>query len=275
MMRTLSERARKANGMALEALRHRLELEHLHQQLEVAKALQMSMLPRCDLLFSLRTDVDVCAWIEPAESVGGDFYDAFIVGEGQYSERIFICVGDVAGHGITAALMMARTIGLVRSIASICEAPAQVLSQVNRSLCEGNTSDMFVTLFCGFLYPSSGRFVYSNAGHCPPLLVHQGSVEPLALPRGPLAGVLPGARYSDHVGQFERGDTLLTYTDGVIEAEDPRGRPFGIEGCRQLLQQCPEAPLPELIDRIRAALEQFSGDRKLEDDCTLLMLHRT
>lgn len=271
LMRGLTQRARTANRLTLEALRERLELEQLRKELQLARELQAGMLPLRHPLVPQRPELDISARMEPAASVGGDFFDAFPVGDG----RLFLCIGDVSGHGIGAALFMARAIGLLRSLVMGASCPAAVLEQLNASLCDGNESCLFVTLFCGFLDTTSGQLTYSNAGHCPPLLVRGGQAVELPLPRGPLAGAFPQATFSGMETRLDPGDLLFAYTDGITEAEDGDGNPFGIEGCRHLLEAQHDAALPGILDALRSDLSSFSQGRSLEDDCTLLLLRRT
>jgi sigma-B regulation protein RsbU (phosphoserine phosphatase) len=271
LMRGLTERARTTNQLALKAQRERLELEQLRKEIDLARQLQASMLPLRHPLFPDRSDLDVCARVEPTESVGGDFFDTFLTADG----RLFVCIGDVSGHGIGAALLMARTIGLLRSLAMTAPGPEAVLQQLNTNLCEGNETCVFATLFCGYLEPGSGHFSYSNAGHCPPLLIRGDRSWELPLPRGPLAGVFPAASYRAETAWLETGDLLFAYTDGLTEAEDGEGRAFGLDTCMALLTQQGQMPLPVILDGVRDALAAFSGSRGLEDDCTLLLLRRT
>lgn len=271
LMRGLTERARTTNHLTLKALRERLELEHLRKEIDLARQLQASMLPLRHPLFPDRSDLDVCARVEPTDGVAGDFFDTFLTPDG----RLFVCIGDVSGHGIGAALLMARTIGLLRSLAMTASGPEAVLQQLNANLCEGNETCLFATLFCGYLDPASGCFTYSNAGHCPPLVIQDGRSAELPLPRGPLAGVFPEARYHAESTHLARGDLLFAYTDGLSEAEDAEGRAFGVDGCRPLLIEQRREPLPAILDGIRSALAAFSGSRGLEDDCTLLLLRRS
>ena len=268
MMRGLTERARTANQLALQSLRERLELDHLREELDLARRLQVSMLPLRHPLFHDRSDLEVAGLVEPAASVGGDFFDTFLTAD----DRLFLCIGDVSGHGIGAALLMARTIGLIRSLAMSATGPEAVLEQLNAFLCEGNDTCLFVTLFCGYLEPTRGTLTYSNAGHLPPLLIQAGVCTELPLPRGLLAGISPQARYRSETVQLNRSDLLFAYTDGLSEAEDGEGRPYGIDPCRELLLQRRQAPLPTILDGVRDALTGFSGSSALEDDCTLLLL---
>jgi sigma-B regulation protein RsbU (phosphoserine phosphatase) len=268
MMRGLTERARTTNQLALQSLRERLELDHLREELDLARRLQASMLPLRHPLFHDRSDLEVAGRVEPAASVGGDFFDTFLTAD----DRLFLCIGDVSGHGIGASLLMARTIGLIRSLAMSATGPEAVLEQLNAFLCEGNDTCLFVTLFCGYLEPTRGTLTYSNAGHLPPLLIQAGVCTELPLPRGLLAGISPQARYRSETVQLNRSDLLFAYTDGLSEAEDGEGRPFGIDPCRELLLQRKQAPLPTILDGVRDALTGFSGSSALEDDCTLLLL---
>jgi phosphoserine phosphatase RsbU/P len=268
MMLGLTERARAANQLALQSLRERLELDHLREELDLARQLQASMLPLRHPLFQDRSDLDVAGRVEPAADVGGDFFDTFLTAD----DRLFLCIGDVSGHGIGAALLMARTIGLIRSLAMTATGPEAVLEQLNAFLCEGNDTCLFVTLFCGYLEPTRGTLTYSNAGHLPPLLIQAGGCTELPLPRGLLAGISPQASYRSETVQLNRSDLLFAYTDGLSEAEDDKGRALGIDPCRDLLIQRSQAPLPLILDEVRDVLTSFRGSGALEDDCTLLLL---
>jgi sigma-B regulation protein RsbU (phosphoserine phosphatase) len=268
ILRGLTIRARTINQLALQSLRERLELDHLREELDLARQLQASMLPLRHPLFPGRSDLDVAGRVEPAATVGGDFFDTFLTAD----DRLFLCIGDVSGHGIGAALLMARTIGLIRSLAMTATGPEAVLEQLNAFLCEGNDTCLFVTLFCGYLNPNRGTLTYSNAGHLPPLLIQDGECTELPLPRGPLAGIISQASYRSETVQLNRSDLLFAYTDGLSEAEDHEGSAFGIDPCRDLLIQRSQAPLPTILDGVRDALTSFCGSGALEDDCTLLLL---
>lgn len=270
LMRGLTQRARTANQLTLEALRERMELERLRRELDLAQQIQTGMLPLGQPLFPERQDLEVCGLVVPATTVGGDFFDAFLLADG----RLFVCIGDVSGHGISAALLMARTIGLLRSLAMAAGDLAELLENLNASLCQGNETCLFVTLFCGVLDPATGTFVYANAGHCPPLLVKGGEAVELSMPHGPLAGAFPQATYSTSTTQLKRGDLLFTYTDGITEAEDATGQPFGLDVCREVLERHCHQPLPGIRDGIRGELQRFNSGDDLEDDCTLLLLRR-
>lgn len=270
MMISLVERTRLTNQLTLEAQREALELSHLRKELDLARDLQRTMLPPQGRLFAEHPDIELASLMEPATTVAGDFFDAFFVD----SNRLFLCIGDVSGHGLGAALFMARTVGLLRVLANTESSPDAVLQRLNDTLSEGNEASLFVTMFCGFLDLTSGQFSYSNGGHCPPLLLHAGESHPIPLPRGALLGVFPGRTYRSEALQLEQGDLLMIYTDGVTEAENIAGEPFGVQGCQRLLAETGQAPLDALIDSLRQSLRGFTSSNHLEDDATLLLLRR-
>lgn len=270
MMIALVERTRLTNQLTLEAQREALELSQLRKELDLARDLQLSMLPPQGALFPEHHEIEISTLMEPATTVAGDFFDAFFVGK----DKLFVCIGDVSGHGIGAALFMARTVGLLRILAYTEATPDAVLRRLNDSLTEGNESALFVTMFCGFLDVTSGLFTYSNGGHCPPLLQQAEEIRPIPMPRGMLVGVFPSRTYRSLTLQLAPGDLLMVYTDGVTEAENTEGEPFGVQGCQRLLSEAGQAPLGDLINQLRHRLRGFTNSNHLEDDCTLLLLRR-
>ena len=270
MMITLSERMRRSNVKALAMQREQLELQHLRKELDVARQLQASMLPLQRPLFPGRTDIEVCGFMEPASKVGGDLFDAFFVD----NRTLFVCVGDVSGHGIAAALFMVRVIGLLRILAMESTQPEKILETLNDRLCIGNDTNLFVTLFCGFLDTQSGHFVYSNAGHCPPLVCSERWAAPLPLPKGMLAGAASGRQYASLERHLAVGETLLCYTDGMSEAENPSGVQFSEQGCLTLLKHGAARALPELLDSMYEEVVIYTGSPHPADDCTMLAVRR-
>ena len=270
LMTTLTERMRRANQKALVAQRERLELKHLKKELEVARQLQASMLPLQRPLFPGRADIEACGFMEPASKVGGDLFDAFFVD----SRTLFICIGDVSGHGIAASLFMVRVIGLLRMLAMETMQPEKILETLNDRLCIGNDTNLFVTLFCGFLDVQSGRFVYSNGGHCAPMVCAGHEATMLPLPKGMLAGAASGRHYTSMEYKLAAGATLLCYTDGVTEAENAAGDQFSEQGALELLRRGATSPLPTLLDTLYANVVSHTGSKLLADDCTMLAVRR-
>lgn len=270
LMITLSERMRRANVKALALQRERLELKHLKKELDVARQLQASMLPLQRPLFPGRSDIEVCGFMEPASKVGGDLFDAFFVD----SRTLFVCIGDVSGHGIAAALFMVRVIGLLRILAMDTMQPEKILETLNDRLCIGNDTNLFVTLFCGFLDVQSGRFVYSNGGHCAPMVCAGRDASLLPLPKGMLVGAASGRRYVSMEYNLAVGETLLCYSDGVTEAEDQAGVQFSEEGCLEWLRHDATGALSDLLDSLYDKVLSHTGSKLLADDCTMLAARR-
>ncbi len=272
LLSLLTERMRHSNEAILKTQRERLELEHLHEELEIARQLQSSMLPQRGPLFPERSDIEAEGIMAPASSVGGDLFDAFFVSP----QRLFLCIGDVSGHGIPAALFMARIVGLIRIAAMTIDEPHKLLEHLNTQLSAGNEASMFATMFCGVLDVTSGRLAYSNGGHWSPLLVSASGARELPLPKGMLVGPIAGARYATLETQLERGTTLLCYTDGVTEARNEAGDEFSAEGLIAALDSpaVAEQSVGATLETVRRELLKFSGPTPLADDCTLLAVRR-
>ena len=270
LMSTLTERMRSSNQKALALQLERLELQHLKKELEVARQLQASMLPLQRPLFPGRSDIEVCGFMEPASKVGGDLFDVFFVD----SRTLFVCIGDVSGHGIAAALFMVRAIGLLRVLAMDTMQPDKLLETLNDRLCIGNDTNLFVTLFCGFLDVQDGRFVYSNGGHCVPMVCTARGARRLPLPKGMLLGAASGRRYSSLECELAIGETLFCYSDGVTEAQDSAGAQLSEEGCIESLCRGATSALPALLDSLYERVVRHTGSKLLADDCTMLAVRR-
>ena len=264
----LSDRVRKSKEQALQAQRGQLEVEHLTKELQIARQLQISMVPLQRPLFGHRTDLDICGFMEPASAVGGDFFDAFFVRE----DQLFFCIADVSGHGIASALFMARAVGLIRVLAMGITEPHRLLSELNSRLCDGNEANIFVTMFCGVLDIPKRKLVYSYGGHCAPMLLHPGRSRMLPIPKGPLVGAFPGCKYGSMELVLGPEETLFCYTDGVTEAHDSRGEELTEERCLHMLDSLPPQPSGDLLDHVRAQVADFTGTGLLEDDCTMLAI---
>jgi len=270
LLASLSARMRRANETMLEAQRRQLALEHLRRELHVARQLQTSMLPARGRLFPERRDIELAGVTNSASEVGGDFFDAFFVDDA----HLFVSVGDVSGHGIPAALFMARTMGLIRVAAMRTRQPARLLEHLNAQLCSGNDANIFVTIFCGFLQVATGRLVFANAGHCAPLLAHQAHATRLSLPKGALAGVMPGLRYAAKEIKLEPGVALVCFTDGIPEAESRSGAQFSQERLAAVVATRSSGSVEALLDGVQHELSTFLDGAPLADDCTLLGVRR-
>lgn len=242
-------------------------------ELDEARTLQLALMPPPfrGALHGRAIEVDVV--LEPAKEVGGDLVDHFLVGE----DLLILVLGDVSDKGAGAALMMARTHAIVRSIAArpdadaIFREPELAVSIINAALTVANTSSMFVTLFLGAFDPRNGRLVYVRAGHLPPLLSRSdGTIERLSAFGGLPPGMMEEARYQSAAIDLRPGDHLLAVTDGITEALDPAGNFFGamrVEQHHATFSHTDPAPLPRLISAVRA----FEAGRPSSDDIAAIL----
>ena len=241
------------------------EHERIEQELRTAHAIQHAFLPK---------DVpalpgwQLMPYYQPAREVGGDFYDIFVFADG----RLGLVIGDVSGKGVPAALVMATVHTMLRTAVQGMLAPGEVLARVNDLLAAEIPAGMFVTCFYALLDPGSGRLRYANAGHEPPYRQHGGSVTELWATGMPL-GLLPGSCYEEQEATLAPGESLLFYSDGLVEAHSPGREMFGFPRLQKLLEAHPDAP--SLIGFLLGELQRFTGEGwEQEDDVTLLLLQR-
>lgn len=240
--------------------------QRMQYELDVGREIQLSMVPR---RFPQLARADLWATLRPAREVGGDFYDFLTTSTGS----LWVCVGDVSGKGVPAALLMAVTKTLVASAAARSSSPGEVLTQVNGELSRDNDSAMFVTAFVACIDLQSGIIQYTNAGHNPPLLCRASSrIDRLDVRHGPVLGAVDDVRYGESVVQLEPGDVLLLFTDGVTEALDPRGQLFTEARLRDTLTNDGVATAQESARAVVAAVESFAGGAEQADDITVLAL---
>jgi sigma-B regulation protein RsbU (phosphoserine phosphatase) len=199
--------------------------------------------------------------------VGGDLYD-FVEISG---ERLVVLIGDVSGKGVPAALMMAKVISDFRAAATRAAAPAAILADLNAGLAAQSRRGMFVTAACLDLDAEEGRVAYADAGHLP-LLWHRrqgGAVETFEPEGGPPLGIVPGAQYPEQHLALGPGDTLLLYTDGVVEARGPGAAPFGLGRMADVMGDRLPAT-GDLVGDILAAVRAHADGTPLHDDVTMV-----
>jgi sigma-B regulation protein RsbU (phosphoserine phosphatase) len=253
-----------------ETARASAERQRIDTELDIATRIQMSMLPNVFPPFDgKKNEFDLYAEVHPAKEVGGDFYDFFFIDDDHFA---FI-VADVSGKGIPAALFMAITKTIIKNHVQREEDPAIAMEIVNRQLCDNNIADMFVTAWLCILEISSGRLVYINAGHNPPLVKHgdQDFVFLVSPPDLVLAG-MDDTSYHCREMQLESGDMLFLYTDGIVEAEDSNGAFYGKERLRDFLNANASQTLRELIPCLRSDIATFAGGAEQSDDITMLAI---
>jgi len=245
------------------------ERERFQSELRIARDIQRSILPRTFPPFPGEARFDVYAETLPAHEMGGDFYDFFLLSD----QRLGLVIADVSDKGVPAALFMAVSRTLLRSVTLRGGAPGVCLSQVNSLLSADNDSSMFVTLFYGILDPATGELEYANAGHNPPLVLGSGAA-PRRLdgkPGCPL-GACDQMSYPLHHARIAPGELLFLYTDGITEAVDPRDQLFSEERLVSLLARSPRRSPREVITEVVAAVRAHAGERAQFDDITALAL---
>jgi sigma-B regulation protein RsbU (phosphoserine phosphatase) len=253
-----------------EIARTSAERQRITTELDIATRIQMSMLPNVFPPFPGRkNEFDLYAEVHPAKEVGGDFYDFFFVDDNRFA----VVVADVSGKGIPAALFMAITKTVIKNRLQGNVDLALAMEIINRQLCDNNIADMFVTAWLCVLEISSGRLVYINAGHNPPLVRRneQGFVFLVAPPDLVLAG-MDDTFYHRHEMRLEEGDMLFIYTDGVVEAADLNGVLYGKERLRGFLNANATKPLREMLPRLRSDIAAFTGEVEQSDDMTMLAI---
>ncbi len=255
----------KLRGQRLE--QERIERERVEQELKVARGIQEASLPK---EVPAPDGWQINPYYQPAREVGGDFYDFHLLSEG----RLGVVVGDATGKGVPAALVMSTTCGMLQAVSQALDSsPGEILEQVNETLFARIPPNMFVTCFYAILDPRSGRLSYANAGHDLPYLHRNGDAEELRA-RGMPLGLMPGMGYEEKEVVLERDDSALFYSDGLVEAHDPKGEMFGFPRLQALVakygeeRSLEEALLEELYSFVGEGWEQ-------EDDITLLTLRRS
>jgi serine phosphatase RsbU (regulator of sigma subunit)/predicted ester cyclase len=244
----------------------RIERERIEQELRVARSIQHASLPEKvpDL-----EGWQISPFYQPAREVGGDFYDFFELEDG----RLGLVVGDATGKGVPAALVMASARSMLRAVAQTSNSPGDVLRRINDALVTDIPSNMFVTCFYAILDPRSGSLRYANAGHDLPYLHRNGDAEELRA-RGMPLGLMPGMGYEEKQIILEAGEAALFYSDGLVEAHDPKGEMFGFPRLRALVAE--HAEERSLGDFLLEELYSFVGEGwEQEDDITLLTLRRS
>ena len=245
------------------------EKERIGAELNVATQIQADMLPRIFPAFPERQEFEVYATMNPAKEVGGDFYDFFLVDD----DHLAVVIADVSGKGVPAALFMVIAKTLIKNHAQNKETPGEVFTQTNAQLCEGNDAGLFVTAWMGVLEISTGKFVYVNAGHNPPLLKRAGGqYEWLKSRPGFVLAGMEGIRYRENTLELMPGDTLYLYTDGVTEATSSAQELYGEERLQAALNEASELPVSQLLPRIKNCIDTFVGDAEQFDDITMLGL---
>lgn len=250
-----------------QSLEDREKLMILESDLNVARSIQMSIIPKD---FPLSNKFGLHASMRPARQVGGDFYDFFMIDK----NRLAIVIADVCDKGVSAALFMAVSRTIIKAIGIKGNSADQCLTEANNLLCsESKGSCMFVTVFFGILDLETGEFEYSNGGHNPPLLLRKnGEVIETETTENTVIGYLEGHIFNLKKFKLESGDTLYTYTDGVTETMNPKRELYGQERLSELLAKMAANSPSEINDAVERELTAFADGYYQSDDITMLAL---
>jgi len=242
----------------------------LKGDLEIARDIQLAMLPA-----GMRQagDASICGVTRPANTVGGDFYDVIPLADG----RVVLALGDVAGKGSPAALLMALLLAMLRTLVDEGLEAARLIERLNVQVAKHSPASRFITFFFGLYDPASGDLQYVNAGHLPPIIRRaDGRFERItgATGSGLALGMFDEAKYATNHVTIEPGDVLLFYTDGITEAENPAGQAFEDSGLEGVLSHSWSADPLQIGRAIFENVERYAADARLADDLTALVLKR-
>ena len=245
-------------------------LASLQQELEIARQMQLSILPR---LPPKQNEVDIASTMIAAKEVGGDFYDYFAIDD----DHLAIVIADVSGKGVPAAFFMAISRTLLKSNGVFFRTPGATIAALNDQLCMENDQMMFVTVFYAVLQLSSGQLTFVNAGHNPPILLSQGTAQYFPKGQNMALAVLEDQQYHEGTLQLSAGDSLLLYTDGVTEAANAQKKLYGDSRLLQLVQsigsqQRQDAHAQQLAEKIVHDVRHFEAGCAQADDITIVAL---
>lgn len=243
--------------------------QRMQDELNVGRNIQMSMVPQTFPPFPERSEFSIHAALHPAREVGGDFYDFFFIDE----SRLCMCIGDVSGKGVPAALFMAVTRTLIKARAMDDVSTASIMTRVNDELSRNNKQYMFVTVFIAILNVVTGKLTYSNAGHNPSYIKRSdGEMVRLDARHGVVLGASAGLAYKEDNVQLHQGDFIFMYTDGVTEARNPDKAFFGEDRLAALLASRGYKSMEAVVGHVVEQAKSFEDGAEQFDDITAMAL---
>ena len=245
------------------------EKGRMEGELQTARSIQMSMLPKTFPPYPDRDDIDIYGQLVPAKEVGGDLFDFYI-----RDEKLFFCIGDVSGKGVPASLLMAVTRSLFRTVSAHESLPVRIMTTINESIAEDNDSNMFITLFIGVLDLPTGRLRYSNAGHDAPLLIGKANTGKLPCDPNLPIGVEANWKFTTQEAVIDPETIIFLFTDGLTEAENIYYDQFQEERIIETIRLSEHTP-QQLIQSMTEAVRQFTDQAEQNDDQTMLAIQYT
>ncbi len=256
-------------GIKLETTRLReesLAKAKMEEELRMAYVIQSKLLPESPPALDAYQFAGVN---RPARGVSGDYFDYFVRPDG----RVYFVIADVSGKGITAALIMASLATAFNIFTKEDPTPAELVSKVNQTLAPKTSPNKFATLFAGVLDPVNHTVRFVNAGHTPPIVIRKEGCDTLTQ-TDMVVGLFAGAGYKDQQVELGVGDSLVIFTDGIIEAENEAGEELGHPAVCEMVKGWHTRPAPELLEALETDVRRYAGTRPLGDDVTILSLYR-
>ena len=243
----------------------RAQRDELFREVELAAEVQENLLARNR---PPETEYDIVATMEPAQVVGGDYYDFLKMANGS----IGVVIADVAGKGLSAAMLMPAVDITLQALAERTADPAEALAEMNRVFHENTGHANYATVFYGVLEPRSGRLRYACGGHLPGLLVRADGEREWLSEGGAPVGLLSDSQFRCGETALQPGDTLALYTDGVVEAEDGREEPFGADRLAAIVERERGGSAAVIEQALRDAVKAYRCDEQPLDDATLIVI---
>jgi sigma-B regulation protein RsbU (phosphoserine phosphatase) len=239
----------------------------LKGELEVAREIQLAMLPGGTYRAG---DIEICGMTRPANTVGGDFYDVLPLADG----RSILALGDVAGKGSPAALLRALLLAVLRTLVDEQLDPPALVERLNVQICRHSPPSRFITLFYAVYSPSTGALTYVNAGQNPPLIRRRDGRYDRLGGTGVALGMFDHSVFGSVDTMLHEGETLVLYSDGITEAENPNGQPFEEAGLELVVDRYANAEPAEIGTQVLKAVETHAKASRFVDDLTIMLLKR-
>jgi sigma-B regulation protein RsbU (phosphoserine phosphatase) len=251
-------------------------LKHSYEsELRIAYDIQISMLPPIEKSYKDIQNIDIYAKMIPAKEVGGDLYDFFLIDD----RHLCFFIGDVSDKGVSAALFMAKSITLIRSIAKnlpsndVIFTPANILQKANNELCRNNKNCMFVTLFISIINVMDGSFRYSSAGHLPPIILSEtNDLSELNMINARPLGIIADSKYVDSKFTLRPYETIFCYTDGITEATNVYDTMFGSKNLFEQIAMISDNNPENITESVISKVKEFTGINDQSDDITAIAI---
>lgn len=243
--------------------------ERIESELNIARKIQMGMLPVLSEEIINGNGVSLYAVLHPAKEVGGDLYNYYTD-----NNNLYFIIGDVSGKGVPASLLMAITSSLFRMLVPRGHSPREIVVDLNRMACESNKSDIFTTLIVGLLDTVTGELTLCNAGHNRPLLLESSKdISVISVQQNIPVGIFEDYEYMEETIHINRGTTIFLYTDGVTEAENEENQLYGEKRLVEVLEKNRNQPPRDLVNAVLSSLAGYKDGSEANDDLTMLVIN--